>query len=281
MAARLFQIPKEVPLTITGALIPGAKANFYISGTTTTRQDTFTDEALTTPHTNPVIADANGFFEPIYLDDTLEYRVDITDASDSSLPGYPVDNLAISSGNNATATSLTDAEGNYVSTNLEDAALETALGAGFGDQVRSALADQAVASNSILLDDAELAGISLDPDTLYEYQAFIPYNQNTGDFQFDMSITQAEQWSKMGFSMWDQGGTTQHDIVTAAIVFGNGPYTITTMTDTQRVVLLLEGSFLSHVSQNSTITFQWAQVNISANATTREKGAWFRVRKLQ
>lgn len=280
MAARLFQIPKEVPLTITGALIPGAKANFYITGTTT-RQDTFTDEALTVAHTNPVIADANGFFEPIYLDDTLEYRVDITDASDSSLPGYPVDNLAISSGNTASAVTLVDTEGNYAAANMEAAALEVALGAGFGDQLRSALTDQAVSSNSILADDNQLAGINLDPDTLYEYELFVIYSQNVGDFKFDISTTQTPQWSKIGFSIWDESETTRHDVVGGDSAFNNTGYQITTMTDDQRSYLIAKGSFLSHVSQNSTMTLQWAQVNINANATTREKGSYLRVRKLQ
>ena len=93
MAATLFYIPKTIPLTSTGTLMSGAKANFFTTGTTD-RLDTYTDETLGTPLANPVIADGNGVFVPIYLDDTNNYNIDLTDSLDVSLSGYPVDNLA-------------------------------------------------------------------------------------------------------------------------------------------------------------------------------------------
>ena len=92
MSEQLFTLPRVIVFDANGALESGAKANFYIAGTLT-RQNTFTDSALTTPHANPVVADANGVFAPIYLDAVLNYKVDITDSLDISLSGYPVDNL--------------------------------------------------------------------------------------------------------------------------------------------------------------------------------------------
>ncbi|HEB28834.1 MAG TPA: right-handed parallel beta-helix repeat-containing protein [Porticoccus sp.] len=92
MSEQLFTLPQVVVFDTNAALVSGAKANFYIAGTLT-RQNTFTDSALTTPHANPVVADGNGLLDPIYLDATLNYKVDITDSLDSSLEGYPVDNL--------------------------------------------------------------------------------------------------------------------------------------------------------------------------------------------
>ncbi|KKL45439.1 hypothetical protein LCGC14_2355670, partial [marine sediment metagenome] len=74
------------------ALEVGNRGNFYIAGTLT-RQNTFTDSALTVASSNPVVADGNGLLDPIYLDATLNYKVDVTDSLDSSLEGYPVDNL--------------------------------------------------------------------------------------------------------------------------------------------------------------------------------------------
>lgn len=66
--ADLFQLPKVVSL-------PGSKLYFYQTGTSTP-QDTYQDAALTTPHANPVVADASGVFEPIFLSPTLPaYRV--------------------------------------------------------------------------------------------------------------------------------------------------------------------------------------------------------------
>ena len=81
MTAKLFTLPKQVPFTNSGALIPGAKAFFYLNGTSTP-QDTYTTAALDVAHTNPVIADGNGRFPAIYMDASLSYKVKITDASD-------------------------------------------------------------------------------------------------------------------------------------------------------------------------------------------------------
>lgn len=70
-------------LDANGDPIGGAKLNFYLTGTTT-RADTFTDNALSVAHTNPVVADASGRFAPIYLV-ARQYKVVFTDASDVTL----------------------------------------------------------------------------------------------------------------------------------------------------------------------------------------------------
>ncbi|HEB28578.1 MAG TPA: hypothetical protein ENI05_12530 [Porticoccus sp.] len=92
MSEKLFTLPRVLVFDTNAALVSGAKANFYIAGTLT-RQNTFTDSALTVASSNPVVADGNGVLAPIYLDATLNYKVDITDSLDSSLSGYPVDNI--------------------------------------------------------------------------------------------------------------------------------------------------------------------------------------------
>lgn len=84
MTAKLFTLPKQFPLDNSGALIPGAKMYFYVNGTST-KQDTYTTSALSVANTNPVIADGNGLFGPIYLDSTKRYKVVITDADDVEL----------------------------------------------------------------------------------------------------------------------------------------------------------------------------------------------------
>lgn len=72
---------------------PGAKLYFYASGTSTP-QDTYQDIDLTTAHANPVVADAEGYFDPIYLDPALpNYRYTLTDADDAVLEG-PIDDVA-------------------------------------------------------------------------------------------------------------------------------------------------------------------------------------------
>jgi hypothetical protein len=71
--------------------LAGAKLTFSITGTSTL-QNTYTDEALTIAHSNPVVADAAGVFAPIYLDPTLpSYRVKFTTADDVTV--YQVDDV--------------------------------------------------------------------------------------------------------------------------------------------------------------------------------------------
>jgi hypothetical protein len=80
----LFTLPKVVSL-------PFAKLTFSRTGTATL-QDTYTDADLQVAHTNPVVADAAGVFEPIYLDPTLpDYRVKLTTSADVLI--YQVDDV--------------------------------------------------------------------------------------------------------------------------------------------------------------------------------------------
>ena len=77
--ANLFHSPTFALPDSNGDPIPGAKLNFYEAGTTN-RADTYTDNALSVAHANPVIADGAGRFDAIYLQ-AIEYKVVWTDAS--------------------------------------------------------------------------------------------------------------------------------------------------------------------------------------------------------
>lgn len=60
---------------------PGAKRYYRQTGTSTP-QPVYTDIGLTVAHSNPVVADADGYFDVIYLDPALpNYRVIHTDGS--------------------------------------------------------------------------------------------------------------------------------------------------------------------------------------------------------
>lgn len=73
--SNLFSLPRV-------RSIAGAKLYFRQSETSTP-QNTYTDIDLSVAHTNPVVADADGYFDPIYLDPALpNYRVIHTDGSD-------------------------------------------------------------------------------------------------------------------------------------------------------------------------------------------------------
>jgi len=81
MAGNLFVLPKQIPLN-SGVVVPGAKATFSKTGTSTL-QNTYTDILLATPHANPVVADSDGVFAPIYFDPAfVDYRLKLTDSSD-------------------------------------------------------------------------------------------------------------------------------------------------------------------------------------------------------
>jgi hypothetical protein len=71
-----------------GRAMPGAKLYFYQTGTSTL-QDTYSDAGLTQANANPVVADGNGLFGPIYLGTTSDYKVVLKTAADVTV--YTVD----------------------------------------------------------------------------------------------------------------------------------------------------------------------------------------------
>jgi hypothetical protein len=85
-------LPKQIPLSTTGSLMAGAKLYSYLTATSTP-QDLYSDYALTTPLSNPVVADGNGVFPVMFYGTTNRYRLDLKTAADVSLSGYPIDNM--------------------------------------------------------------------------------------------------------------------------------------------------------------------------------------------
>lgn len=78
----IFQPPRAFIPNASGVKYAGAKAYFYITGTTTPK-DTYTDFALTTPSANPVVADSNGDWATIYLQNDGRYRVTLKTSADA------------------------------------------------------------------------------------------------------------------------------------------------------------------------------------------------------
>ena len=123
--SRLFYPPQAVRIDSTGTPYAGAKANFYITGTTT-RTDTYADNALTTPLDNPVVADSGGQFVPIYLDPAITYRCVITESDDSQIDDVdPVGTPIV-----GTDIQIADAGGYFAATNVETALQE--VGSDYG-----------------------------------------------------------------------------------------------------------------------------------------------------
>ena len=93
MSGNLFYLPKQIPLD-NGVVLPGAKLTFTATGTTTP-QNTYTDVVLATPHANPVIADSEGVFAPIYFNPSFgDYRVKLDNSADALI--YQVDDIPAS-----------------------------------------------------------------------------------------------------------------------------------------------------------------------------------------
>lgn len=74
----LFRGPKHQALDPEGQPLAGARLTFTDAETDMPVR-AFADAALRVPHPNPLHADAGGFFPPVYLDDSIEYRVRLTD----------------------------------------------------------------------------------------------------------------------------------------------------------------------------------------------------------
>jgi hypothetical protein len=112
----LFSLPKQVPVS-SGNTYAGAKAYFYLSGTDTAA-DVYTDAALTTPHSVPVVASAAGVFAPIYLNESVAYKLTLNTSADALI--YTVDPINEVTGNNALTTAestagltVSDIDGDY------------------------------------------------------------------------------------------------------------------------------------------------------------------------
>ena len=112
--ARLFHLPQAVRIDSTGAPYAGAKAYFYLTGTTTPT-DTYTDNALGTPHANPVVADSGGQWAAIYLDPAITYRCIIKTTADVTLDDVDPVHAPIT----GSQISITDSGGYFAGTEVE------------------------------------------------------------------------------------------------------------------------------------------------------------------
>ena len=107
--ANLFHSPTFALPDSNGDPISGQKLNFYETGTTN-RADTFTDNALSVAHANPVVADGAGRFAAIYLQ-SISYKVVWTDADDVVLKTWdPVNGTFDVSGDDYTPSQQSPAD---------------------------------------------------------------------------------------------------------------------------------------------------------------------------
>lgn len=86
-----FTDPQIRPFGVNITTLPGAKLYFFVANSSTPAV-TYSDKQGTIPNSNPVVADSNGIFPPIFIENKL-YRVTLTDRKNLVQPGYPLDNI--------------------------------------------------------------------------------------------------------------------------------------------------------------------------------------------
>lgn len=82
-----FVMPFQTLVDAAGIPIAGGHAYFYATGTATL-QSTYADVGLTIANANPLIADAAGRFQNVFMLPAPAYRVRITDANDAIIGDY-------------------------------------------------------------------------------------------------------------------------------------------------------------------------------------------------
>lgn len=82
-----FVFPRQFYNDEVGRTLPLSRLYFYETGTYNDKQ-VFSDKALTTPMSQPVVADGSGRFPPIYLNTDTSYRVQLKDRLDQDIGTY-------------------------------------------------------------------------------------------------------------------------------------------------------------------------------------------------
>ena len=154
-----------------GVFESGAQARFYESGTTTP-ETVYSDEALSTAHPSPLVADANGQFATVWGADGVNVKVVVTKADDGAL--FTLDKVVL--GNtaigNAASVSFSPTTENPA-TNVQAAILvnttynelETTVGRSVTRAADSAAqrTTLGLGSAALMVDSAD-ADLAVDPD---------------------------------------------------------------------------------------------------------------------
>ena len=222
MAGR-FLLPRATAFDANGDPISGAKLEFFESGTST-QQNTFSDDALTTPNTNPVIADSAGRFGDIFLI-TADYKVTLSDADDNVIwtadpvrSESPKSTVVVS----ATTTTTLDAsnDGNFIAADATAGAfiitLPAAATAGDGYEVTIMKIDSSSNIVTVDGDGAETINDLSDLDFPDQFSAAI--FRCDGSEWFAYAITQTTATRILppgfldGFAVTNNSSDSEHDI---------------------------------------------------------------------
>lgn len=131
----LFYLPQQQVRNGVSLSVGGAKAYFYLTGTTT-KAPIYADAELSIPLANPVIADGFGRLPVIYLDGSMTYRLRVTSPTDAPI-GTDIDPYI--PGTVASIITTGDAAGGYLAI-AADGSIVSASGTGADDGLRTDLA---------------------------------------------------------------------------------------------------------------------------------------------
>ena len=221
--AKLFHLPKAVRIDSSGAPYAGAKANFYLTGTTT-RTNTYTTSALSVAHDNPVVAAADGQFAPIYLDPDITYRCILTQSDDTQIDD--VDPVAAPTA--AADIAITDAGGYFTATEVEAALQE--VGSDFAQlaETETWTADQTFSSATLKMADniverPELKDFAVTHSALTQSSGTVDLDLSTAN-SFSFTLTE-----NATITLSNPPGTGNFGQVTVEITQdgGGGAYTVT------------------------------------------------------
>lgn len=106
MADRVVAPQALRALDDNGDPISGALLYFYDTGTTSP-QTVYADSGLASAHPSPLVADGDGYFDPVFASGTTAMKMDMQTAGGASLTGYPIDPVIAIGATNAGASAIT------------------------------------------------------------------------------------------------------------------------------------------------------------------------------
>jgi hypothetical protein len=127
--ANLFD-PHYQAVDANGLPMAGAKLYFYLAGTSTLAT-VYQNADASTPHTNPVVADASGLFPPIYVGDislkaVLKSALDVTVQTTDQIDAIPVGSISTAKIADSAVTTEKLDDGAVTTSKLENEAVTPA-----------------------------------------------------------------------------------------------------------------------------------------------------------
>jgi hypothetical protein len=174
----------------------------------------------------------------------------------------------------AAGITIADASSNFSATEVEAALAELAEGGVKVTKIKQVTTSRA--SDTTYSADPELAGWAVAAASFYSINGFLNVYQNTGDFKFRFTVSNANQVEKQHWDSEDENAVTATDFQLSI----TGGTSITTMTDADQYGIRIKGSFQTHATLPSTLDFQWAQSSAEASATNLLLGSWIEIAKL-